>query len=83
MAGIHFALTIPNAAFTEYCFMDHPINIYLFQNKKLSINNGYVKKPMCFGLGVKFDKNLMKKFPYKEKINTMISTSNNEIKLTV
>ena len=26
MAGIHFALTIPNSAFTEYCFMDHPIN---------------------------------------------------------
>ncbi len=24
-----------------------------------------------------------KKFPYKEKINTMISTSNNEIKLTI
>ena len=26
MAGIHFSLTIPNAAFTEYCFMDHPLN---------------------------------------------------------
>ena len=26
MAGIHFSLTIPNSAFTEYCFMDHPIN---------------------------------------------------------
>jgi len=83
MAGIHFGLTIPNTAFTEYCFMDHPINNYLFQNKKLHINNGYVEKPKCYGLGVKFDKNLMKKFPYKEKINTMISTSNNDIRLTI
>jgi len=83
MAGIHFGLTIPNTAFTEYCFMNHPINNYLFQNKKLHINNGYVEKPKCYGLGVKFDKNLMKKFPYKEKINTMISTSNNDIRLTI
>ena len=82
MAGIHFGLTIPNSAFTEYCFMDHPINNYLFQDKKIVIKNGYVEKPNCYGLGVKFDKDLIKKFPYKEKINTMISTSNNDISLT-
>ena len=82
MAGIHFGLTIPNSAFTEYCFMDHPINNYLFKNKKINIKNGYVEKPNCYGLGVKFDKDLIKKFPYKEKINTMISTNNNDISLT-
>ena len=36
MAGIHFGLTVPNVAFTEYCFMDHPINKELFENKKIN-----------------------------------------------
>ena len=38
MAGIHFGLTVPNVAFTEYCFMDHPINKQLFENKKINIS---------------------------------------------
>ena len=81
MAGIHFALTIPNSAYTEYCFMDHPINKYLFENEKIIITDGYVDAPKNYGLGVKFDENLISRFPYKEKINTMILTSNNDIKL--
>ena len=81
MAGIHFGLTVPNVAYTEYCFMDHPINKQLFENKKINISSGYTLKPSCFGLGVKFDDILTKKFPYKEKINTMIATDNNDIKL--
>ena len=81
MAGIHFGLTVPNVAFTEYCFMNHPINKELFENKKIQISNGETPKPKCNGLGVKFEDILSKKFPYKEKINTMISTDNNNIKL--
>ena len=81
MAGIHFGLTVPNVAFTEYCFMDHPINKELFENKKINISNGYTTKPNCHGLGVKFNDMLSKKFPYKEKINTMISTNDSDIKL--
>ena len=81
MAGIHFSLTIPNSAYTEYCFMDHPINKYLFENEKIIITDGYVDAPKNYGLGVKFDENLISRFPYKEKINTMILTSNNDIKL--
>ena len=81
MAGIHFSLTIPNSAFTEYCFMDHPINDFLFENKKLKITNGYVAKPNTFGLGVKFDESIIEKFPYKEKVNTMITTKESDIKL--
>ena len=81
MAGLHFSLSIPNAAFTEYCFMDHPINKELFENKKINILNGYTTKPNCHGLGVKFNDMLSKKFPYKEKINTMISTNDSDIKL--
>ena len=81
MAGIHFGLTVPNVAFTEYCFMDHPINRELFENKKIQISNGETPKPNCNGLGVKFQDILSKKFPYKEKINTMISTDNYNIKL--
>ena len=81
MAGIHFGLTVPNVAFTEYCFMNHPINKQLFENKKIQISNGETPKPKCNGLGVKFEDILSKKFPYKEKINTMISTDNYNIKL--
>ena len=81
MAGIHFGLTVPNVAFTEYCFMNHPINRELFENKKIQISNGETPKPKCNGLGVKFQDILSKKFPYKEKINTMISTDNYNIKL--
>ena len=81
MAGIHFGLTVPNVAFTEYCFMDHPINKELFENKKIKITNGYTLKPNCYGLGVNFDNMLSKKFPYKEKLNTMISTNEDEIRL--
>ena len=81
MAGIHFGLTVPNVAFTEYCFMDHPINKELFENKKIKITNGYTPKPNCYGLGVNFKDMLLKKFPYKEKINTMIATDDDEIKL--
>jgi len=81
MAGIHFGLTVPNVAFTEYCFMNHPINKELFENKKIQISNGETPKPKCNGLGVKFEDILSKKFPYKEKINTMISTDNYNIKL--
>ena len=81
MAGIHLGLTVPNVAFTEYCFMDHPINKELFENKKIKINNGFTPRPNCHGLGVHFKDILSKKFQYKEKINTMISTKNDEIKL--
>ena len=81
MAGIHFGLTVPNVAFTEYCFMDHPINKELFEKKKIKISNGYTPKPNTHGLGVKFKDILSKKFPFKEKVNTMISTTNDEIKL--
>ena len=81
MAGIHFSLSIPNAAFTEYCFMDHPINRSLFENETINISDGYVEPPKTYGLGIKFDENLTKEFPYKEKINTMILTDKEDIGL--
>ena len=81
MAGIHFGLTVPNVAFTEYCFMDHPINKELFENKIIKISNGHTPKPNCYGLGVHFKDILSKKFPYKKKLNTMIATNDDEIKL--
>ena len=34
-----------------------------------------------YGLGVKFDEKIIEQFPYKEKINTMISTSDTDIQL--
>ena len=81
MAGIHFSLSISNSAFTEYCFMDHPINQDLFEDGKINIENGYIKKPKTYGLGIRFDEKIISQYPYKEKINTMISTVENDIKL--
>ena len=81
MAGIHFSLSISNSAFTEYCFMDHPINQDLFEDGKINIEYGYIKKPNTYGLGVQFDEKIISQYPYKEKINTMISTAENDIKL--
>ena len=81
MAGIHFSLTIPNSAFTEYCFMEHPLNELLFENSKIEIKNGYVTRPETYGLGVKFNEEILKKFSYKEKVNTMISTEEADIQL--
>jgi galactonate dehydratase len=81
MAGIHFGLTIPNSAFTEYCFMDHPLNELLFEDSKIEIKNGYVTRPGTYGLGVKFNEGILKKFSYKEKVNTMISTEEADIQL--
>ena len=81
MAGLHFSLTIPNSVFTEYCFMDHPINDDLFEDGKLTITNGYVQNPKTYGLGIKFNEKIISKYPYKEKINTMISTAEEDIKL--
>ena len=81
MAGIHFGLTVPNVAFTEYCFMDHPINKSLFENKKIDISDGYIEPPDTYGLGIKFDESLTNEFPYKDKINTMILTNDEDIGL--
>jgi L-alanine-DL-glutamate epimerase-like enolase superfamily enzyme len=81
MAGIHFSLTIPNSAFTEYCFMDHPLNKLLFENKKIEIKDGYIDKPKTYGLGVKFNQKIIEQFPYKDKINTMITTNDIDIQL--
>jgi L-alanine-DL-glutamate epimerase-like enolase superfamily enzyme len=81
MAGLHFSLSIPNAAFTEYCFMDHPINKSLFENEKIDILDGYIEPPDTYGLGIKFDESLTNEFPYKDKINTMILTNDEDIGL--
>ena len=81
MAGLHFSLSIPNAAFTEYCFMDHPINKSLFENEKIDISDGYIEPPDTYGLGIKFDESLKNEFPYKDKINTMILTNDEDIGL--
>ena len=40
-----------------------------------------IEPPKTYGLGIKFDENLTKEFPYKEKINTMILTDKEDIGL--
>ena len=53
----------------------------LFENNKIEIKEGYVEKPKTYGLGVKLNKKIIEQFPYKEKINTMITTDDNDIQL--
>ena len=56
-------------------------NKRLFENSKIEIKNGYVTRPETYGLGVKFNEEILKKFSYKEKVNTMISTEEADIQL--
>ena len=77
---------VKNEKFLDNDFFDEINNIYednkeLFENKKIKIINGFTPKPNGHGLGVHFKDILSKKFQYNEKINTMISTNNDEIKL--
>ena len=74
LSGIHMALVTSNCVYTEYGFMDHPLNEYL-SNESLKIHDGYFKAcQLGSGLGVKFNENMEKLFPYNpSKINTMIS----------
>ena len=50
-------------------------------SETINISNGYIEPPKTYGLGIKFDENLTKEFPYKEKINTMILTDKEDIGL--
>ena len=68
MAGIHFSLTVPNSAFTEYCFMDHPLNELLFENSKIEIKNGYVTRPGTYGLELNLMKKYLRNFLIKKKL---------------
>ena len=45
MAGIHFSLSISNAAFTD-------TQSSLFENETINISDGYVEPPKTYGLGI-------------------------------
>ena len=46
-----------------------------------TIKEVYIKKPNTYGLGVIFNEKIVEQFPYKEKINTMITTNDHDIQL--
>jgi L-alanine-DL-glutamate epimerase-like enolase superfamily enzyme len=75
------ALVLPNCAITEYCFMDHPLNDPL-SVEPIRPKSGYLRAPAGPGLGVKFDDALLKEFPYRPSVNTMISTDETDIQLS-
>ena len=81
LAGLHLALTLPNCAATEYCFLDHPLNDRLSVSPVRPVS-GYLQAPIVPGLGVKFDEGLLKEFPYSPSSNTMISTEERDIRLS-
>ncbi|MCI0622200.1 MAG: mandelate racemase/muconate lactonizing enzyme family protein [Acidobacteria bacterium] len=82
LAGLHLALTLGNCAMTEYCFMDHPLN------DRLSVSpvrpqSGYLHAPTSPGLGIRLDEALQREFPYRPSVNTMISTEERDIQLSL
>ena len=74
LSGIHMALSASNCVYTEFGFMDHPFNGYL-SNEKYQVHDGFFNaKQLGSGLGVRFDDQMEKLFPYNpSKINSMIS----------
>ena len=82
LSGVHLALVLPNCAMTEYCFVDHPFND-LLSTKPIRPRQGYFYASEEPGLGVTFDENLLKKYPYKVGVNTMISTEEKDVCLSV
>ena len=68
------ALAASNCVYTEFGFMDHPFNGYL-SNEKYQVHDGFFNaKQLGSGLGVRFDDQMEKLFPYNpSKINSMIS----------
>jgi len=46
---------------------------------KIEIKDGYVEKPKTYGLELTFNEKIVEQFPYKEKINTMITTKDSYI----
>jgi len=82
LAGLHLALVIPNCAFTEYGFLDHPLNDLLSVEPVRPVD-GFLAAPTTPGLGVRFDESLLEPFPYVPSPNTMISFAERDIQLTV
>ncbi|MCI0422635.1 MAG: hypothetical protein L0312_26020, partial [Acidobacteria bacterium] len=82
LAGLHLALTLPNCAMTEYCFMDHPLNDRLSVNPVRPLS-GYLHAPTSPGLGIRLDEALQREFPYRPSVNTMISTEERDIQLSL
>jgi L-alanine-DL-glutamate epimerase-like enolase superfamily enzyme len=74
LSGIHMALAASNCVYTEFGFMDHPFNGYL-SNEEYQVHDGFFNaKQLGSGLGVRFDDQMEKLFPYNpSKINSMIS----------
>ena len=80
LAGAHLALATPNCAIAEYCFMNHPLND-LLSVEPVRLKDGALPAPEQPGLGVQFDDALLEKFPYRPGPNTMINTSEKDIRL--
>jgi len=78
LAGVHMALTLPNCAITEYCFMDHPFNDLLSLHR-IRPEGGYIYPIAKEGLGVTFDAELVDKFKYEPIPLNFISTRERDI----
>ena len=81
MAGIHMALVMPNCAITEYNFTQHPLNDLLLA-QPIRVEDGHVTAPETPGLGLKFDPDWVKRYPYEPTPNTLTLVDDKDIQLS-
>jgi L-alanine-DL-glutamate epimerase and related enzymes of enolase superfamily len=81
MAGIHMALVMPNCAITEYNFTKHPLNDLLLA-EPIKIEDGHVAAPRAPGLGLRFDPEWVKQYPYTPTRNTLTLVDEKDIQLS-
>ncbi|HMN84810.1 MAG TPA: mandelate racemase/muconate lactonizing enzyme family protein [Bauldia sp.] len=80
-AGIHMALVMPNCTITEYNFTRHPLNDLLFA-EPLRIEDGHVAAPTTPGLGLRFDPEWVKEYPYEAAASTLTLVEDRDIQLS-
>jgi L-alanine-DL-glutamate epimerase-like enolase superfamily enzyme len=81
MAGVHMALAMPNCAITEFNLTQHPLNDLLLA-QPIKIEDGHIAAPTLPGLGVTFDPEQAKKFPYQPTRNTLTLVDEKDIQLS-
>ena len=72
---------MPNCAITEYNFTQHPLNDLLLA-QPIRVEDGHVTAPETPGLGLKFDPDWVKRYPYEPTPNTLTLVDDKDIQLS-
>lgn len=65
-ANIHLAFASAGCAYVEFPILAHPLREILWVESPL-VESGYINPPKAPGLGIKFDEDLIDRFPYRPK----------------